>query len=247
MAVADHPVLTALCDQVARQVYHPRVCIPYACCKSSALARLSTLPSPPILQASAQFHDEHTTLDTLERTGPGPFSDAVMTHNASAEMQAIRMRGGPREAAARSGGSVSAMLGFGGFGMRALGSRPTTREKPEWSLTILPVTAFGLKFEQLRLSERQMQMDPNVYAVHFDGSWKPIRVDRGLALARARERTQLRGYKTHPIGDARGCGERGKQSHAQCMRTPAIENSMKTNVARAMRNNVAEPHGWTMR
>ena len=220
MAVADHPVLTALCDQVARQVYHPRVCIPYACCKSSALARLSTLPSPPILQASAQFHDEHTTLDTLERTGPGPFSDAVMTHNASAEMQAIRMRGGPREAAARSGGSVSAMLGFGGFGMRALGSRPTTREKPEWSLTILPVTAFGLKFEQLRLSERQMQMDPNVYSVHhFDGSWKPIRIDRCLALARARERTQL----------------------------AAIQNSMKTNVARAMRNNVAEPHGWTMR
>ena len=218
------------------------------------LARLSTLPSPPILQASAQFHDEHTTLDTLERTGPGPFSDAVMTHNASAEMQAIRMRGGPREAAARSGGSVStvsvvsavsAVLGFGGLGMRALWSRPTTNEKPEWSLTILPVTAFGLKFEQL--GERQMQMDPNVYAVHFDGSWKPIRVDRGLALARARERTQLRGYKIHPIGDARGCGERGKQSHAQCMRTPAIEKSMKTNVARAMSTNVAELHNRTIR
>ena len=222
MAVADHPVLTALCDQVARQVYHPRVCIPYACCKSSALARLSTLPSPPILQASAQFHDEHTTLDTLERTGPGPFSDAVMTHNASAEMQAIRMRGGPREAAARSGGSVSAMLGFGGFGMRALGSRPTTREKPEWSLTILPVTAFGLRFEQLRLGERQLQMDPNVYSVHhFDGSWKPIRIDRCLGLSdreRAQQLLQQRRDQTH---------------------TPATENSMKT--------NVAEPHTWTMR
>ena len=95
-----------------------------------------------------------------------------------------------------------------------------THETPEWSLTILPVTAFGLRFEQLRLSERQMQMDPNVYSVHhFDGSWKPIRIDRCLALARARERTQL----------------------------AAIQNSMKTNVARAMRNNVAEPHGWTMR
>jgi hypothetical protein len=188
MAVADHPVLKALCDQVARQVSYPHV-------RTSRVVCTCTFVDPsitPVLQASAQFHDEHTMLDTLERTGPGPFSDAVMAHNASAEMQAIRMRGGPSEAGARRGGSVSAAFGFGGLGMRALGTRPTTRERPEWSLTILPVTAFGLKFEQLRLSERQMQMDPNVYSVHhFDGSWKPIRIDRCLALARARERVQL--------------------------------------------------------
>jgi hypothetical protein len=56
MAAADHPVLKALCDQVAKQ-------------------------------ASFEFHDKHSMLDTLDRTGPGPFSDAVFSHNASAEMQ----------------------------------------------------------------------------------------------------------------------------------------------------------------